>query len=74
MEATGTEPTASAHAVAPPGSAIRSWASRADLLSFHSRGVANELTIFVEGHHAVLLAANGRRRPPSRRAGSAVAS
>ena len=61
IEATGTEPTASAQIVEPQlGNEVLGVRGRPVVVP--QQGIADEFTILVEGYHAVLLATDGERR------------
>ena len=59
--ATGTLPTASAHASAPPNCSISHPASGADSVSFQSLAGWDGPVVGVESHHAVLLSGHADR-------------
>ena len=74
IEATGTEPTASAQPAAPPSSAIRSRASWADRLSFQSKASRTRSPSSSRVTMPCCWPPTASAATPSRSAGSAVAS
>jgi hypothetical protein len=74
MEATGTEPTASAHCVAPPKLSDQIGCVGGRPVVIPQKSIANEVAVLVEGHHAVLLTTDRQCGNPVKESGSLAAS